>query len=231
MTQAKATPISALVGGSLRSWRKEEGLTQDEVARAARQIGVDWTRATVAAIETGRRDVSLGEFLALPFIVNRLTDGGSTTSRRRLVGFVARQKGTRDVALTDDCWLFDASNLTQLVNGGRVGTQDVAAGAVKPRPGVRREIASRVESALDAEQKAARSLGVTAMEVRLASYTLWGRSLTDEREERVGRKHLEDSSPPSLQAHRGHLTRELLKELERVIGKPRHRKTSKEQKQ
>lgn len=59
MTSAKQA------GAQLRAWRETAGLTQDQVAAAARERGLRWTRATVAAIEIDRRELSFSEFLAL----------------------------------------------------------------------------------------------------------------------------------------------------------------------
>lgn len=52
-------------GELLKEWRESAGRRQDEVATAARVCGLAWTRDTVAAIEGGRRDFSLMEFLLL----------------------------------------------------------------------------------------------------------------------------------------------------------------------
>jgi len=227
MKQAKS--ISASVGENLREWREEAGLTQNEVAKTAGELGFEWRQSTVAAIESGRRELSLGEFIALPFIVN-LLDPKPSPSRgrfRRLGGFIGG--GEEDVALAPDAWFHDPqNNLSELLRGSPVGGQGkVPAGALKPRPGVEEQIRPRVEAVLEAEQKASRSLGVDGMAVRAASYQLWGRSLTDERESRVGRRADSDVSARSLQAVRGHVTRELLAELAEVIKEPSSRKQKK----
>ena len=52
-------------GDTIREWRERAALTQDQVASAARELGLSWTRATVAAIEIGRRELSLDEFTVL----------------------------------------------------------------------------------------------------------------------------------------------------------------------
>ena len=49
----------------MRQWRQDAGLLQEDVAAAARRRGLKWTRATVAAIELGKRAISLDEFLSL----------------------------------------------------------------------------------------------------------------------------------------------------------------------
>ncbi|MCL4761295.1 MAG: helix-turn-helix domain-containing protein [Burkholderiales bacterium] len=61
MTPATHTSI----GAHLRHLRERAGLRQDDVARAARERGLAWTRATVAALEIDRRELSLAEFVTL----------------------------------------------------------------------------------------------------------------------------------------------------------------------
>ena len=70
---SKASLLSSTIGERLRAWRESAGLTQENVARAARNHGFDWKAATVGVIETGRREVSLQELLALPLIVGEFS--------------------------------------------------------------------------------------------------------------------------------------------------------------
>jgi transcriptional regulator with XRE-family HTH domain len=69
MKRAPATPFWTFIGTRLRTLREQYGARQDEVATAARQWGLQWTRATVAAIEIGRRQLSVQEFLLLPYVL------------------------------------------------------------------------------------------------------------------------------------------------------------------
>ena len=73
------------------------------------------------------------------------------------------------------------------------------------------------EAAGEAEQKAARKLGVHPAAVALAAHRRWGQSLTAERDQRVlGRSPGE--SPRRIQAIRGHVTRLLIAELDPLLG-------------
>jgi hypothetical protein len=70
----------------------------------------------------------------------------------------------------------------------------------------------------EAEQKAARRLGVTPAEVAVVSRDLWGRSLTEEREWRLVVQTQEETEAELLRSPhglRGHVTRGLLVELAR----------------
>lgn len=67
MPDTSPAPLATVIGGNIRRWRARHGLKQDDLARAMRYGGLRWTRSVVAAIETGRRELHLNEFLALPF--------------------------------------------------------------------------------------------------------------------------------------------------------------------
>src|SRR5262249_9471208 len=82
-----------------------------------------------------------------------------------------------------------------------------------------------LEALQDAEQKAARALRVSPGAVVEAAHQRWGRGFTAERDRRVGAytapmlKQDPDEArrpewPRRLQAIRGHITRELLEELQ-----------------
>ncbi len=64
-----AVPLGRVISGRLRELRA--GVPQETVAAEARQLGLDWSRATVADIELGRRQLSIGELLLLPEIFGR----------------------------------------------------------------------------------------------------------------------------------------------------------------
>ena len=92
---------------------------------------------------------------------------------------------------------------------------------VRPEPGRLerdQELAARASKG-EAEQKAARNLGVTSLAISTAAIVRWGRSLTDERDYRLRRRPAEDARPRSLQAQRGHITRQLLRELAATLGR------------
>jgi transcriptional regulator with XRE-family HTH domain len=68
---ATATPLGRAIGERLRAIREESGVTQEDVAAEARRLGLGWVRATVAGIELGRRQLSPGELIVLPFVLGR----------------------------------------------------------------------------------------------------------------------------------------------------------------
>jgi transcriptional regulator with XRE-family HTH domain len=71
MSTSEAIPLGTAVGIRLRELRAEKQwlARQEDVARRMREeVGFgSWTRATVAAIETGKRDVSIEELIGLSY--------------------------------------------------------------------------------------------------------------------------------------------------------------------
>lgn len=225
MTQAKT--LSAVIGEQVRAWREAAGLRQDEVARAARERGLDWTRATVALIEGGRRQLTVGEFAALPFLVAGFPYVGRGRWRR-LLGFI----GTHEpVALTPDARI-RGEDLAGLLSGWPVlaegavgeGEKQVPERALYVRRGMPPEARRRLQALGDAELKAAQRLGVSWAALTAAALRRWGRTLSAERDRRVQEQVPAKASPRTLRALRGHVTRALLRELRPAVRTRRQRR-------
>lgn len=235
--------ISAAVGKRVASLRSEAGLNQDDLARAARDCGLSWNRSAIAGLETGRRQLTLGEALLLPFMLVRagievelaeLIDGpspwfevapptresdrgarmGRATARSVLQGRVVKGSKAGD---------FDSSSLdvpyTRAAREKRRFETDYVA-----KLAARHSASSlQVEQALrdaggEAETKAARRLGMSPGELALVAWLRWGCSLTAKRDEMVAAEHdVASLSPASLRTHRGHATQKLVSELDQAI--------------
>jgi transcriptional regulator with XRE-family HTH domain len=97
-----AQPAKEFVGGRIRQLRGLIGLTQDQLAEAARAQGFGWARATLADIEAGKRELSATEFLSLPDLFNAAMQAASPPLDREpvtLADFVNPAPG-RKVALS-----------------------------------------------------------------------------------------------------------------------------------
>ena len=95
-----APALATLLGQRLRALREGGGKRQEDLAAAARGHGLSWSRATVAAIETGRRQLSMGELFLLPAALNRLTGAEGPASGGLLVADLLPERGDQWVALT-----------------------------------------------------------------------------------------------------------------------------------
>jgi transcriptional regulator with XRE-family HTH domain len=227
-----STPdLAAAVGSRMRALRDAHGVTADTIAAQARGVGLRWQRSTVASIETGKRRLSAEELLLLPTILSMALPD-SVTLRNLL---------DRDIALTDELVMTPRGFVDLLEGGGPIwGGFKLPRVAAGPRaPSVERwrvierlwpdvhgggrldlQRLHQVERAAagEAEQNAARTFGVEALEVAAAAHRLWGRSLTAEREARVEAESGGDIPASAVRARRGHVTRALLAELEKLLG-------------
>jgi transcriptional regulator with XRE-family HTH domain len=195
---------SAAVGRRIRKLREEAGRSQDELADAARRAGIDWTRASVASLETGRRGLDAEEFMLLPLALKILTG----------------RDQWRLGDLLPDVWIrmplgavTHARSLRRLLAGESVEGWGVAAGTAEDMD----RAADRLKEQTEAVRHAARRLEVEPGTVSRAAERLWRRSFSEEREQRVAERGGAGASPRSLQAIRGHVTRVLINELRQAL--------------
>ncbi len=208
----KQLQLKHVLAANMARIRRGKGWRQDDLAREARRAHIGWTRSTVAKIEAGHRLLSLEEVLLLPDLLRvpleELLVSGSDVH----------------VDMGDVC-----------VPGHRLGDLPKGRGAVlwdEGSPTMPPAVLTPEQDALayryelakdeavyalylhgDAEEKAARSLGRSPQEVAFAAMALWGTSLGKQRD-----KILEEQSKSgSTKALRGHVTRDLLKALQRRI--------------
>ncbi len=231
-------PLHQLIGARLRQLRESAGLTQEAIAAQARVVGfADWARGTVSMIEGGRRRVTLEEFLALPLILHYAGAG-----QMRLVDLL----GAGAPALINAQTAIAAETLRETLAGRPTVTFTPPTSAAVPASGrateERREALALwrrwasgrsarsrapdpvmlaevgVESRMDALVSAARSLRRSPVALSLAAVVTYGRLLMTEREERVRQRIAEgERNPRTVQAIRGHVTRELLHELRPIV--------------
>jgi hypothetical protein len=71
MTGSRFSVIDECIARRIRAIRRASDATQDDVATAARSVGIHWTRPTVCAIENCQRKVQCEEFLLLSEILWR----------------------------------------------------------------------------------------------------------------------------------------------------------------
>src|SRR5215217_2388487 len=69
MEQEETRTVTQIVGANMRRIREERSKVLHDVASAARELGLTWDASAVSRIETGKRDLTLEEFLAVPLIM------------------------------------------------------------------------------------------------------------------------------------------------------------------
>lgn len=220
---------------------KREGaqIQQESLALVGRQWGVPWSANTIAQLETGRRHLTVEEWLLLPVI---MTQALNPEDDYTYSDFIPQGMKER-IALTARTLCYSDGIVALLKRRGALTPQDAeffdrprtrrlqaiqSLGAKNPR----RQAFADKEGEGDFSQtdyKAARALGVAPNSIIVASMQIWGRLLMEERDNRLAMAKQESLTSRKAQALRGHITRSLLRELRpalREIGeKPMPQKT------
>lgn len=236
MTETR-TPAEA-ARDRLKALRKSlPGVTQDDLASAARRWGLDWTRNTVANIEAGRHEFTLIEAAVLTVVlrtdfsvdvqvVDLLPDDVWVNVGAGRIHGAGLRAALADGADDAPPWQFETRHAAARNAVERGAVQGIAAAArhtaqaaqrVWPDAAVADVVAAEEDARGAAEQKAARSLGAEPLDVALAARRLWRRSLTEERDARASEASGADATPRQRQAIRGHVTRALLEDLRPVL--------------
>ncbi len=186
-----AESISAVLGRGLASMRASQQLRQEDVAEAMQGLGLAWERVTVAAVEVGRRTITLLEGAALNVVLGELTEG--KTRIWDLVDETATVRfGPRSV--------LSGTHVRYLLGMTNPGDEWIVVDAIPTA----------------AERKAAARLGVDVDRLRRLSEALWGHHFDAERDGRL--MPVDGESARSTQARRGHIARELVTELSDAMG-------------
>lgn len=196
-------PLQQLIGARLRQLREAGGFRQEEIAASARRAGFDWVRGTVSMIESGRRRVTLEEFLALPGI---LYGAGATGEEGRLDNVQLRDLVGDGVVLLSSTTALSATGLRAVLSG-ESGSPDADTEPPRGAPDWPKVAEARalwrrwwpnagapdaemfyrvgVASRGAAEVNAARTLRCSPVAIAMAAERAWGRPLAAERDARV----------------------------------------------
>lgn len=210
---AKVEPLTLqqVVAKNVRRLRHEKNLRQEDVATAARRSGLRWTGVTVTQLESGKRSITMEEFVLLPMML------------RCTLADLVEHDGL--VQITESA-LLPAVTIQSLVSeSAEVATGDTEIPwipALEPAldnkvkdavwrahfvPSLLSYLLVREGSQGEAERKAAITLkAMSPAEVAAYSLRCWGRTLTEERDARAA----EQMGDKEARAVRGHITRTLL---------------------
>lgn len=197
--------LGAVVGKNIRRMRSDAGMTADELATRLRFFGLNWTRSTLTSLERGTKVLEAIELISLMMAFGFSPDLILAGDEKIAWGPIGMDLPSVRRHLTErspDPW--------PLVFHEAIGqarerfypdeTDLVSEEGHDPRAG-------------EAEMKVARKLNVPVAAIIEASMSLWNATLTEERENRVLPQVGPETTPRSLQAIRGSVTRALLKEL------------------
>ena len=201
---------------NIRRIRRERGLLQEDIATAARWVGVMWSSITVTQIESQSRLLSLDEFLLLPLIL-----------KCSLKDLLATEEPDQPIKLGFNT-IFDSEMVAELVSAKGPQLRD---DQVPMLPGLEDKLEAKILQAIkrggleptllsylkvregargEAERKAAQTLKIPAVDITAYALRLWGRSLTEERDTRAEEQATQGKEKRAV---RGHITRALLEDL------------------
>jgi len=219
--------VAQVVGENARKFRKEHGLTLEQVSRSTRTHGLKWSTGRVADMENGAISPTIPTLVALAAALEELA-GAYPLSPDDAV--------TMHDLLATDQWVeitptirLKGSAFARIIGGGSAGitlddsrtdaeisafaagiSSRVKADMANAAPGVRiGDVRQAMAGTGLADERAARRLGLSVWAVTSWAVKLWGHSLTAERDRVLG----EGASPQK----RGRLTRELVEQIEEAV--------------
>jgi transcriptional regulator with XRE-family HTH domain len=157
------TPIAAVLGANCRRIRTSAGVTQDELARAARQFGLKWTGSKVRDFESGRSAPTFATVLAVTAALNGVKLGVRLTD---LVSFDG------EVTVTEG---FAPSGET---------LADFCGGGVWAESGLPLPIGPDWRGLTD--ERVAAGLGISQAQLYAESLRLWNTTFSDQRDRIAG---------------------------------------------
>lgn len=202
-----------------------------------------WRRSTVATVEAGRREMSIAELVLLAKLFNRplawwfeydqFGEAGRSATVRLTPAAAAPLRGLhalfsgatpalepghapeqrqRQRGLAIEDWEIPERDRVRAMRE-RWSEAHARAKQLWPRATKADAMDALVAAGQDAEMKAARKLGLDTFDVAVLAACRWGRSLTEQRDERVKERSDASTAASAMRALRGHVTRELLAEL------------------
>jgi hypothetical protein len=224
--------LRALVAGNLRRLREDAGAALADVSRAASGSGLDWTPTWLGAVERGTKSLSAEQLLALPVVLtsalgHRVTLADLLTGDAPvLLGPDVRagvpSKLLRDMVTGEPMRRPFSAPMVVIEPSPEVGAAARAAERLRDirRAGLGdvdiRALGRAEAGAGEAETRLARKLGVAPIRVIAAAASLWGRSLTEERDARLA-----DGAGPAITVAR-RLAADLTARLDQAAARADH---------
>ena len=210
---SESTPLAKVVGRNCQRLRKRIGVTQDELARCARSIGLDWTETRVGHFEAGRSVPTFATVFAVTAALQWALDDATNGEATWAVTLAELVENDGSVALTD-ALSFTADQLASVCRGqpwaferaegfwrsdqwrASLGLYEDMFGEQAISGPERLQMRSGLT-----EDRLTKSLGIHPDDLADVSFRLWQKTFSEERDERAG--------PRANQQKRGRVSREL----------------------
>jgi len=226
MTDSPHQPsdLDTVITTQLRFLRERKGVPRELVALRARHWGLDWTAATVALIEDGRRRLSIGELLLLPNVLSETSILPPSASLGDLL-----PDDSRKIAVAPR--LFCSPYEIKLLIERRGNILEDGPGG--PLSNMLTPPGSEVLSSCDeVTARMAKALRVTIQDLANAAQRIWKRPVRQERDARfeVGLQRIMEAEPlqrteKAVPLHRrrqallGHIARNMMKEIREELSR------------
>lgn len=219
-----AKELDELIRERVVQWRQERALTHDQLAARFRAVGLDMSRSAVTAFERDGRKFSVGEValicLALEVTPQAMLEGDEMV---KISAATVPLDSLRRFFRTTRAKVGDVEGFEPFMTNYREererqtarGAAEIAAQFAHLHGGHWAEVERA--ATLEAEVRAAARLGLSAHDLAMKAFSLWGRSLTDERDARAAKRVTRDMPDRSTRMVRAHITRQLEAELRKQI--------------
>jgi transcriptional regulator with XRE-family HTH domain len=202
------TAIAAVLGANCRRIRRDAGVTQDELARAARQVGLKWTASKVRDFEVGRSAPTFSTVLALTAALDNATKirvvAASTSTGNEIA--ISLNPAYHPVRLVDLVSFDGEVTVTEDFEPSGDHLANFCDGGTWEHP---KKAIDWPETLGLTEQRIAATLGISTERLGAESLRLWNATFSKERDRRAG--------PDANRQKRGQVTRQLKAELQKAI--------------
>jgi transcriptional regulator with XRE-family HTH domain len=221
LNDVSSPSLALVVGANCKRIRSDAGVTQDGLARCAREVGLRWNAAKVGDFEAGRSAPTFATVLAVTLALQMASERAANMRAMHdlIIGQLRGEKtphqadpptrvtladlvgSERSIAVTDEldvpaAAVADVCRGRTWMEAGPKQTIDRSAGTLARHEGL-------------SEHRLAKNLGITADRLADVSFQLWQSTFSDERDQRAG--------PDANQQKRGRISRELRAELEKAL--------------
>lgn len=215
--------LAALLGANCKRIRTAAGVSQDELARHARDYGLKWTASAVGNFESGRTAPAFATVLVACLALEMAISAGGRPRQRVLLSDLL--SGDEFVSLTDTfspsaasiaavCagkqWDLDAADVAETAGYERMADMRALAPGLFGDYGMRAVDVEQLQrrSGQD-EYRLARRLGLDNDRLLAESFRLWQRTFSEQRDKLAG--------PDANAQKRGQVSRQLRAELEEAL--------------
>ena len=207
--QKMPIPLPQLVGSNVQRLRTSAGATQQDLAQVATQLGLLWTDQHVSRAERGRWSPDLAQLVLTAAALDQLP---GRTAPVTVADLVTLPEGAalEPVALTETVSV-SVETLSEILRGEPAGPR-IPPLIFTTLPAERVPVRGRRVGYVAVDRRVAAELGLGADEMLEACRWRWGRSLSEERADRIARR-AERLGVPLRQPEKAAITAELRREL------------------